>query len=81
MIRIKDAQNLIREKFLKTDRERGLHLTFIWFVEEVGELAEAIKEMKKEKLEEEIADVFAWLLSIANLLDLDLDNAFRKKYL
>ncbi|HDD25957.1 MAG TPA: nucleotide pyrophosphohydrolase [Acidilobales archaeon] len=77
---IKEAQELIREEFYETDSKRGLYPTFTWFVEEVGELAEALLSGKKELIEDEVADVFAWLLSIANLLDINVEEVFKKKY-
>jgi NTP pyrophosphatase (non-canonical NTP hydrolase) len=78
---LSEAQKIIREKYYERDSVRGLYATFTWFIEEVGELADAVIKMNKEAIEEELADVFAWLLSIANLLNIDLEDAFRKKYL
>jgi len=77
---IREAQRIIREKYYERDSSRGLFSTFTWFVEEVGELAEALLRSDYRGLSEEIADVFAWLLSIANLVNIDLDEAFRRKY-
>lgn len=77
---IRRAQEIIREMYYERDRARGLFATFTWFVEEVGELADGLLKMDRGSLEEEFADVFAWLLSLANLLDIDLDEAFRRKY-
>jgi len=78
---IKTAQKFIKQTYYERDSSRGVYSTFTWFVEEVGELAEALIKMDKEALEEEIADVFAWLLSVANLVGVDLEEAFKKKYL
>lgn len=77
---IKEAQRLIREKYYERDHARGLFATYAWFVEEVGELAEALLSQNRESIEEEIADVFAWLLSIANLVGIDVEEVFKKKY-
>ncbi|OYT41061.1 MAG: nucleotide pyrophosphohydrolase [Desulfurococcales archaeon ex4484_58] len=77
---IREAQEIIRRKYYERDHGRGLFATFTWFTEEVGELAEAILSMNRESQEEELADVFAWLLSIANLLEIDLEESFKKKY-
>jgi len=33
-----------------------------------------------EAIEEEVADVFAWLCSLGNLLDIDLSEALIRKY-
>ncbi len=80
MLDLREAQDLIAKLYLQRDRGRGVFATFTWFVEEVGELAEAILSGDKSSMEEEIADVLAWLLSIANLVDIDVEKAFRKKY-
>lgn len=81
IMEIKAAQELIKDQYYERDSKRGLYPTFTWFIEEVGELAEALLSNKKESIEEEIADVFAWLLSIANLLNIDVEEVFKKKYL
>ncbi|MGC9011363.1 MazG nucleotide pyrophosphohydrolase domain-containing protein [Thermogladius sp.] len=78
---LREAQELIRRIYYERDHARGLYATFTWFVEEVGELARALLEMNQENLREEIADVFAWLLSVANLLNIDLEEAFKEKYI
>ncbi len=81
-ITLRQAQDLMRKYYYERDSRRGLYATFTWLVEEVGELAEAILEKRdKEAIEEEVADVLAWLLSLSNLLDIDVEEAFRKKYL
>ena len=80
MCNLRDVQRKIYEEYYEKDSERGLERTFMWFIEEVGELSEAIIKGTRESVEEEIADVFAWLVSLANLLDIDLCNAFIKKY-
>jgi NTP pyrophosphatase (non-canonical NTP hydrolase) len=79
-LELREAQELIRRIYYERDHARGLYATFTWFVEEVGELARALLEMNQENLREEIADVFAWLLSVANLLNIDLEEAFKEKY-
>lgn len=80
MLTIKEAQKLMHQMFFKRDSERGVYATFTWLVEEVGELANAILNNDTENIEEEIADVIAWTLSLANLLGIDAEKAFRKKY-
>jgi len=79
-LEVKEAQALIKALYYERDSSRGLYSTFTWFVEEVGELAEALIKMDMRALEEELADVFAWLLSIANLAGIDLEEAFKNKY-
>lgn len=79
-MQIKRAQELIRRAYYERDKARGLYATFAWLVEEVGELANALLSGNKDNIEEEIADVLAWLLSVANLIDVDVERAFLKKY-
>ena len=80
-MRICEAQELIRETYIGKDSSRGLDRTFTWFVEEVGELAEAIRRRDYARIREEVADVLAWLLSIANLVPgLNVEEAFVERY-
>lgn len=76
---IREAQEFIEKTYGSMDRERGIHADLVWLGEELGELFKAVRE--GESIEEEIADVFAWLLSVANVLGVDVEDAFRKKYL
>lgn len=80
-ISLRYVQELMSKYYLQRDRERGLYATFTWLVEEIGELAESILSQNRKAQEEEIADVLAWLASLANLLSIDLENAFKQKYL
>ena len=75
---IKAFQKLIADRYEKTDRARGAAKTFLWFVEEVGELSSAIASDDAENLQEEFADVFAWLCTLANIKDIDLEAACQK---
>lgn len=77
---LSDLQKLIREMYSSKDEARGVDGTFMWLMEEVGELAAALREGTKEELELEFADVLAWLATIANIADVDLTAAVRKKY-
>ena len=79
---IADFQKHIAERYEKVDRARGWPKTFAYFIEEVGELATALAaEDDRANLEEEFADVIAWLCTLANISDVDLDGAIRRKYL
>ncbi len=77
---LKEFQKIIFDAYYERDSARGLDRTFMWFIEEVGELARAIKNGDMDNIEEEIADVAAWLVSIANLLGVDFEKAVLKKY-
>ncbi len=80
---IRAFQDLIRERYYATDSARGSEATFLWFAEEVGELASALGEKHRGRedranLEEEFADVLAWLCTLANINGIDLEAALRK---
>ncbi len=75
---ISEFQQLISRKYEKRDRERGIPATFMWFIEEVGELASALAANDKENKQEEFADVFAWLCTLANISNVDLERACGK---
>ncbi len=77
---LREAQELIRKKYLERDSMRGLFKSFTWLVEEIGELGEALLKGSHRNVEEEIADVIAWTLSIANLAGVDVEEAFKEKY-
>ncbi len=74
-------QKHISEKYETVDRARGTPKTFLWFIEEVGELATALHGDDRANLEEEFADVVAWLCTLANINDVDLAAAVSRKYL
>jgi NTP pyrophosphatase (non-canonical NTP hydrolase) len=75
---ISEFQRIISKKYEKRDRQRGISATFMWFIEEVGELATALASDDKKSKEEEFADVFAWLCTLANITDVDLEKACDK---
>lgn len=75
---VREFQDLIARKYKKRDQERGVSRTFMWFIEEVGELATALASEDRANTEEEFADVFAWLCTLANITDIDLEVACRK---
>ncbi len=77
-MKISEFQKMISEIYINRDRKRGVEKTMLWVVEEVGELAEAVR--KGTNVGEEIADVMAWLVSLANLLDVDVESEIIKKY-
>lgn len=75
---IREFQKLISEKYEEVDRKRGTPATFLWFIEEVGELATALAGTDQANKAEEFADVFAWLCTMANINDVDLEAAIDK---
>jgi NTP pyrophosphatase (non-canonical NTP hydrolase) len=68
-------QQVMRDTYGVRDEARGVDPTFRWLTEEVGELARAIRHGDPAELRLEISDVVAWVASLANLLDIDLDDA------
>lgn len=79
-ISLDDFQALIRRMYLEKDVARGIDGTFMWLMEEVGELAAALREGTREEQAAEFADVLAWLTTIANVAGVDLASAVREKY-
>lgn len=72
---LSDFQRTIAATYLTRDRQRGPDATFRWLTEEVGELARAIRTGDRANLELEFSDVLAWVVSLANLLEVDLARA------
>ena len=75
-----EFQQLIHRMYLEKDVARGLEGTFMWFMEEVGELAAALRNGTHEERLLEFADVLAWLTTMANVVGVDLSTAIMKKY-
>ena len=73
-------QQVIRDTYGAKDRRRGVEGTFMWFIEEVGELATALRSGSDEERAAEFADVLAWLATLANTVGVDLEAAVQAKY-
>lgn len=71
-------QQLIRDIYFARDSRRGSDGTFRWLVEETGELARGLRNGDRQNLEEEFADVLAWLVSLASLEGIDMEKAIAK---
>lgn len=80
-MQLADFQRLIRQMYYEKDVARGVDGTFMWLMEEVGELAAALRDgSPPEALRGEFADVLAWLTTIANVAGVDLTEAIEQKY-
>ena len=79
-ITLRDFQQLIRDMYGSKDLARGVDGTFMWLMEEVGELAAALRSGTHAEQAAEFADVLAWLATIANVAGVDLATAVAKKY-
>jgi NTP pyrophosphatase (non-canonical NTP hydrolase) len=73
-------QEIIRTTYDAKDRRRGVEGTFMWFMEEVGELSAALRGGTDAERAAEFADVLAWLATLANISGVDLEAAVRAKY-
>ena len=73
-------QERIHDLYGSKDARRGVEGTFMWFMEEVGELSAALRSGPKDELAAEFADVLAWLATLANIAGIDLDEAIAVKY-
>jgi len=79
-VTLAQLQQLIREMYGAKDSRRGVEGTFMWFMEEVGELSAALRGGGHAEQELEFADVLAWLATLANIAGVDLAVAIQKKY-
>jgi len=79
-VHICEFQKMMRCIFFHRDSKRGVTGTYDWLVDEVKELGEALKADDKKALEDEFADVIAWLASLANVTNVDLEKAALNKY-
>jgi NTP pyrophosphatase (non-canonical NTP hydrolase) len=79
-VSLREFQELIRRMYHDKDVARGVDGTFMWLIEEVGELASALREGTPEERAAEFADVLAWLTTIANVAGVDLSAAVHQKY-
>lgn len=75
-----EFQQLIRDMYLEKDVARGVDGTFMWLMEEIGELASCLRNGTHEERLGEFADVLAWLATIANVVGVDLAEAVQRKY-
>lgn len=87
-VSVAQIQSIIRDRYFASDNERGTGGTFLYFMEEIGELATALANNNRRRSEptpeeranlaEEFADVIAWLCTLANINGIDLTEALTK---
>ena len=70
----------MQDLYFSRDSKRGVKDTYEWLVDEVTELGEALDNTDKEELGKEFADVFAWLASLANIVNINLEKSTLGKY-
>ena len=78
MVDVAEFQDLMETLYGEGDRKRGIPATVAWLCEELGELAQAVRKGTREEQLHELGDVFAWLASLANQLDLSLTDAAQR---
>ena len=87
MASIKEHQHWVKEAWKKSPKTNvGEKDELLFLMEEVGEMAEAIRKMKGKKenkefkadLEKEIGDIFLSLLTLAIRYEIDIEQAFDK---
>ena len=79
-LHITEFQQMMKTLYFRQDSQRGIQGTYEWLMDEVRELGEALEGNNKRATEKEFAEVIAWLSSLANLLDIDLEKAAINKY-
>ena len=72
---ISEFQQLMRDTYAEQDNSRGVPATVAWLLEELGELAQAVRKGTPAQQVHESGDVLAWLASLANQIDVDLEVA------
>jgi NTP pyrophosphatase (non-canonical NTP hydrolase) len=77
-VELADLQARIEATFGARDRARGVDGTFRWWVEEVGEVAKALRSGDPVELQHELGDALAWLVSVANVAGVDLEQAIAR---
>jgi NTP pyrophosphatase (non-canonical NTP hydrolase) len=78
---IAQFQKVIEETYGAKDKKRGIESTFLWFSEEVGELARALNgRTSRENLKLEFADTLAWLTTLASIAGVDLEEVANERY-
>ena len=77
---ISEFQLVMRRIYYDKDSDRGAQGTLNRLCDEVEELREAVSADSGEAISEELADVLAWLASLANIVGIDLEGAATRKY-
>jgi NTP pyrophosphatase (non-canonical NTP hydrolase) len=74
-VEIGEFQRRLQATYEARDRARGRDATFLWLVEEVGELSRAVRRGDPKNLRHEFSDALAWLVSLATLEGVDMEAA------
>jgi NTP pyrophosphatase (non-canonical NTP hydrolase) len=77
-VELTELQDVIERTYGDRDRGRDLSHSVAWLAEEFGELAQAIRKGTPDQVEHEFGDVLAWVVSLANQMDVDLTKAMQR---
>ena len=77
---ISEFQEMMKQTYFHRDKKRGVHATLLWMTSELGEMLNAFLKKDRSQIGAEAADVFAWLCSVCNLLNVDLEEVSLDKY-
>ena len=79
---IREFQEMMRRLYFQRDSDRGIEGTYDWLVDEVEELGIELHKtpLDREAMGKEFADVIAWLSSLANIMEIDLEKVTLGKY-
>lgn len=86
-VSLAEFQAFIAERYREKDEHRGVARTFLWFMEEIGELASALQQTEESDADSDVdlagefADVLGWLTTLANMKNVDLTKALQRRYL
>lgn len=75
---LRELQRMMERTYGERDRARGVPATIAWLAEEVGELAKAVRKGTHEEQLHEIGDTLAWLASLANQVDISLEESLAR---
>jgi len=79
-LKISEFQLMMRMIYYEKDMGRGAQGTLNRLRDEVEELREALTTGSGDAISGELADVLAWLASLANIVGMDLEMAAIWKY-
>jgi len=77
-VKISEFQRQMARIYLERDRARGVDATLAWLVEELGELSKAVRKGSKAEVAHEAGDLLAWLASLCNQLEVDLEEEAKR---
>jgi NTP pyrophosphatase (non-canonical NTP hydrolase) len=78
LVDLRELQTLMDRTYGESDRARGVPATVAWLTEELGELAQAVRKGSTDQQRHELGDVLAWLASLANQLDISMNDAVER---